>query len=71
MKRETKIGISCAVCSALIFGFTPVLASITFEMGSNALTLTFYRNTMAVPVLLVILLIRRSTCGSPAESCWR
>ncbi len=59
MKRETKIGISCAVCSALIFGFTPVLASITFEMGSNALTLTFYRNTMAVPVLLVILLIRK------------
>ncbi len=38
---------------------TPVLASITFEMGSNALTLTFYRNVMAVPVLRIILLVRK------------
>ena len=59
MKSDMSKGILCAVCSALIFGITPVLASITFEMGSNALTLTFYRNVMAVPVLLIILLVRK------------
>ncbi|MGN0658720.1 MAG: DMT family transporter [Emergencia sp.] len=59
MKRDMTRGTLCAVCSALVFGVTPVLASITFEMGSNALTLTFYRNALAVPVLLAVLLIRR------------
>lgn len=59
MKSNVKKGTICAICSALVFGLTPVLASITFDMGSNALTLTFYRNTMAVPVLLVVLLIRK------------
>lgn len=54
-----KKGVLCAICSALVFGITPVLASVTFDMGSNALTLTFYRNTMAIPVLLIILLIRK------------
>lgn len=59
MKNDIKIGTLCAICSALVFGLTPVLASFTFEMGSNALTLTFYRNAMAIPVLLVILLVRK------------
>lgn len=45
--------------SAALFGITPVLASETYEMGSNALTLTFYRNLMAVPVLLVIMAVRK------------
>lgn len=61
MNKNTKKGILCAVVSALVFGITPVLASITFEMGSNAMTLTFYRNALAVPVLLVILLGRRQS----------
>ena len=59
MNKNTKKGVLCAVISALVFGITPVLASMTFEMGSNAMTLTFYRNALAVPVLLVVLLYRR------------
>lgn len=59
MNKDIKIGTICAICSALVFGLTPVLASITFEMGSNPLTLTFYRNNMAIPVLFVILLVRK------------
>lgn len=45
--------------SATLFGITPILASKTYEMGSNALTLTFYRNLMAVPVLLIIMAVRK------------
>ena len=59
MNRDLKKGTFCSVVSALVFGFTPVLASVTFDMGSNAMTLTFYRNALAVPVLLVILLLRK------------
>lgn len=59
MSSNTKKGVFCATASALVFGITPVLASITFDLGSNAMTLTFYRNALAVPVLLVILLARR------------
>ena len=43
-------GVLMTCISAALFGITPVLASKTYEMGSNALTLTFYRNLMAVPV---------------------
>ena len=59
MNGALRKGTFCSVVSALVFGFTPVLASITFDMGSNAMTLTFYRNALAVPVLLVILLLRK------------
>lgn len=59
MNSNLKKGTFCSIASALVFGFTPVLASLTFQMGSNAMTLTFYRNGMAVPVLLAILLLRK------------
>lgn len=52
-------GIIYTVASALLFGFTPVLASFTYDMGSNPQTLTFYRNLLVVPVLLVVMLIKR------------
>jgi len=59
MNSRTRKGVFCAVASALVFGITPVLASLSFDLGSNAMTLTFYRNAMAVPVLLIMLLIRK------------
>ena len=52
-------GVLMTCISAALFGITPVLASKTYEMGSNALTLTFYRNLMAVPVLLVLMAARK------------
>ena len=52
-------GMMFTIASALLFGFTPVLASLTYEMGSNANTLTFYRNLLVVPVAAVIMLIKK------------
>lgn len=52
-------GIAATILSALLFGFTPVLASKTYDMGSTPETLTFYRNLLVVPILFLILLIRR------------
>ena len=45
--------------SALLFGLAPVLSSKTYQMGSNAFTLTFYREAMVLPLLLAVLLLRR------------
>ena len=52
-------GMIFTIVSALLFGVTPILASITFDMGSNANTLTFYRNLMVVPVLLCVMLVKK------------
>lgn len=52
-------GMVFTIISALLFGVTPILASMTFQMGSNANTLTFYRNIMVVPVLLCVMGIRK------------
>ena len=52
-------GIAATVSSALLFGFTPIIASQTYTMGSNPETLTFYRNLFAIPMLLLVLLIQR------------
>lgn len=55
---EKANGIFFTAASALLFGFTPVLASFTYGMGSNASTLTFYRNLLVVPVLAVWMLAK-------------
>lgn len=52
-------GMIFTIVSALLFGVTPILASMTFDMGSNANTLTFYRNLMVVPVLLCVMLAKK------------
>lgn len=58
MQNQTK-GIIYIITSAILFGVTPVMAAMTYDLGSNAMTLTFYRNLLVVPVLLVLMLIRK------------
>lgn len=53
-------GMVFTILSALLYGVTPVLASYTYDMGSNAQTLTFYRNLMVLPVAGIVLLVRRT-----------
>ncbi len=52
-------GILFTVLSALLFGVTPVLTSLTYEMGSTPVTVTFYRNLMAIPVFVAVMLIKK------------
>ncbi len=47
------------ILSAVIFGFMPIMGSITYQEGSNAVMLTFLRTACTVPVLFVILKIMR------------
>lgn len=52
-------GILFTVLSALIFGVCPVLSTLSYRLGSNAMTLTFYRELMVLPLLFGALLLRR------------
>lgn len=48
-------GIILTVISALIYGFTPVLCSITFSYGNNPITLTFFRSCLILPILVILM----------------
>ncbi len=47
-------GILYTVLSGLIYGFTPVLCTITYSYGNNPMTLTFFRSFLILPILLLI-----------------
>ncbi|MCL2080799.1 MAG: DMT family transporter [Oscillospiraceae bacterium] len=53
MKKH--IGITTAMLSAFIFGFTHILVKMSYDGGGNGITVTFFRAAFAVPVLFVIL----------------
>ncbi|NLK38153.1 MAG: DMT family transporter [Epulopiscium sp.] len=61
-------GIFFTVVSAVLFGLTPVLARLVQEMGGNALTLTFYRNFIAIPILGLILFCKKVGFRLPVSS---
>lgn len=44
------------ILSALIYGFTPVLCSLTYVYGNNPYSLTFFRSLLILPVLGVLLI---------------
>ncbi|AEE90731.1 conserved protein of unknown function [Tepidanaerobacter acetatoxydans Re1] len=48
-------GVLSVIISAFLYGFTPILASLTYEMGNNSLSMTFYRNLFAIPFLFALL----------------
>ena len=44
-------GYFLTILSAVIFGFTPILAKITYSMGSNGITMAFFRHLFVIPIL--------------------
>ncbi|MDU5111375.1 MAG: DMT family transporter [Clostridium sp.] len=52
-------GVLFTILSAVIFGFTPALANITYDLGNNALSMTFFRSLFAIPFLFLILKVKK------------
>lgn len=52
-------GYFLTILSAVIFGFTPILAKLTYSMGSNGITMAFFRHLFVIPVLFLIIKIQR------------
>lgn len=62
MNNKTK-GVVFIALATMIYGILPVLMRMTFDEGSNAATACFIRFTLCLPVLLVILVIKRVPLG--------
>ncbi len=54
MKKNRFIGQLSVFGSSLIFGFTPVLAAISYRGGNNGINMAFIRALFPIPVLLWI-----------------
>lgn len=52
-------GIFLTILSAIIFGFTPIIAKITYDLGSNGITLAFLRHAMVIPILYGIIKLQK------------
>ena len=50
MRKSLLIGVFSTVVSAILYGFTPVLVSRIYDMGANAVTVSFLRNLFAIPL---------------------
>ena len=60
-------GIIYTGLSALLYGLAPVLSAKTYQLGSDALTLTFYRELLVLPLLLAVLWRRRTSLRVTAK----
>ncbi|MDD3411260.1 MAG: DMT family transporter [Eubacteriales bacterium] len=47
-------GILCVMASAVIFGFTPVLAALSYQGGNNGVTMAFLRALLPLPLLYLL-----------------
>ncbi len=54
MKKSNLFGQVCVFASAIIFGFTPVLAAISYQGGNNGINMAFLRALIPIPVLLLL-----------------
>lgn len=57
------LGIAAVLLSAFLFGVTPVLGKLTYSQGSNPVMLTFLRGFFAVPILFLVLKLRKIPLG--------
>lgn len=49
--------------SAVLFGCMPLAAKIVYQNGGNPITLTFLRNTLALPALYIIMRLNKGDCA--------
>lgn len=56
-------GIIAALLSAIIFGFTPILAKVAFAGGATGVTATFLRGALSLPFLFVTLRLMKIPLG--------
>lgn len=54
MKRSRGLGIFYVFLSAVVFGFTPVLANLSYAGGNNGVNMAFLRAVIPLPMLLAL-----------------
>lgn len=59
MHNTKRSGIIQTMFSALLFGFTPCLCSITYALGNSTASMTFFRNLLILPIVFGIIIRKR------------
>lgn len=54
MKKSRTLGIFYVFLSAVVFGFTPVLANLSYAGGNNGVNMAFLRSLIPLPLLFVL-----------------
>ncbi len=54
MKKASVLGMICVLLSAVIFGFTPVLANMSYAGGNNGVNMAFLRCILPLPILFFL-----------------
>ena len=65
MTNKKTQGIIFMIIASAIFGFTPILARLSFEGGANAITIVFLRAAISLPLLALILKIKKIPFALP------
>lgn len=52
--NKRSLGVVCILASAVIFGFTPVLAALSYRGGNNGVNMAFLRALLPLPCLAVL-----------------
>ena len=70
MKKSRTLGMFYVFLSAVVFGFTPVLANLSYAGGNNGVNMAFLRALIPLPVM--VLLGRMTSPGfRPSPRQWR
>lgn len=54
-------GLFLTILSAIIFGVTPIMAKLTYSLGSNGITLAFLRHFLVIPVLYLLIKVQKQS----------
>lgn len=68
---DQKKGIFYTVVSAASFGLTPLLCSYAYKAGATPETLVFLRNLFVIPVLFIILKVKKIDLSMDKQSLFR
>lgn len=60
----------CLILSAFIYGLAPLLAKIAYKGGVNGMTLTFLRTFLMLPLLFILMLVRKQSFRLKAREVW-
>lgn len=53
MKKSKWVGMSCVFMAAVVFGYTPVLANLSYAGGNNGVNMAFLRAVLPLPLLVL------------------
>ena len=60
MSIKTK-GMICTMLAAIIFGATPALGKLTYDMGNNGIQLAFLRHLFVLPIFVCLILYKKES----------